>query len=418
MKGIERKRHLEVYSVFEYLSANKWYLLNGDSLSIEFYDDNTKLTDLPNLHQNNIITEYSCENNGIKDIQNNLSECKMQYFWSEEYAGNVFCNNMLIPSKYKYESCLANAFQILPTISVYESEKQKIEIDLARESCKLKINDTNYEEQLLKEILINCLQSLDSSEKYLQPISWLYFINDKGELKKVVKNKVWIYEHKEMEYYMVYLKNQEDKKISDKDKIAIVNELVNNCNKNIIIEFVNDVLHINTTFNEIKFNDLYVGANYGINLVLRKEIYERISNFSTSHLKALALAAKNIYGNVYVNIDNQLKLNTNDLRGYSNNDEYKKSFNIPDGEIRYLRYGEKYEHTIKSLPQNVEAIMQTKIRLDGYYNIFNAFEDIAKIRVSRSCVWNGFQEAVYKIELSENDELRNMLMKEYEIDEE
>ncbi len=414
LKGIERKRHLEAYSVFEYLSVNKWYLLNDDSLAIEFYDNNTKLTDLPNLHQEDIINE----NDVLKTIQNNSSECKIQYFWSKEYAGNVFCNNMLIPSKYKYESCLAKAFQLLPTILVYESEKQKIEIDLARESCKLEIKGTNYEEQLLKEILINCLQSLDSSKEYLQPISWLYFINEKGELKKVVKNKVWIYEHKEMEYYMVYLKNQEDKENSDKDKIKIVEELVKNCNKKIIIEFVNDMLHIDTTFNNIKQNDLYVAANNRINLVLRKETYEKITGFSTAHLKALALAAENIYGNVCVSTDNQLKLNTNDLRIYMDNNEYKKMFKIINEEISYLNYAKESENLLKSLPQNVEAIMQMKITMYDYYNIFKLFEDIAKIKESRSAVWNGFQEALHKIELSEDDELRNVLMKEYEISEE
>ena len=277
--GIEKQRHLVAYSIFEYLSANNWYLLQDDSLTIEFYDNNIKLKHLPNLHQKRISEKFLSEEVSIEDIGNNLFECKINYFWSKKYGGNVFCNNMLIPSKYKFESCLAKVFKVLPTILVDEGKKQRLEIDLARENCKLTIDGINYEERILKEVLCKCLQNFKECGQYLENVSWIYFINQEGEMKKVIKSNFWISNHPKMEYCLVYIDFADCEEKVEERKLEIVKELVEEYGTNIAVEFIDDCLHIDTPLNRAQFNDLYIAAKYKIKLILNQREYERIMNF-------------------------------------------------------------------------------------------------------------------------------------------
>ena len=204
------------------------------------------------------------------------------------------------------------------------------------------------------------------------------------------------------------------KKIEER-KAEIAKELFDCYGKNIMVEFVSDNLHINTTFSQVEYNDLYVAANYHAKLVLKRDVYKKISEFSVSHLKALALAAKNILGDVYVNTNNQLKLNTETLREYKDNQKYSKQFLISEKEIYCLNYDKNVNDNPQKLSANVLAIMSIIRNSDRYDNLFEFFKDIADINSKRNHIWNGFQEGILESEPLEDDELTMILMREYEV---
>jgi len=408
---IDKIQHLVAYSVFEYLTANKWYLSNDASLKIKFFDNEEELKSLKNFSIEDIKINDTIEEN----MENILLEGEVKYLWSNEYAGYVFCNNMLIPSEYQFTTPLAKTFRKRPTILVYENKEQKLEMDLARENCKLVIGGVDFEENILKEIVNRCLENLKESKKYLEKISWLYFKNDNGELKKVVKNSKWIFANTEKEYCFVFLDYQKKEGISYNEKISII-KLLNDClGDNIIIEFIDDNLHIDTIRAEVEFNDLYKAAICGMKIIVQKEVYEKIRQFSKIHLKALALAAQNISGQVCVTINNQLMLNNDELRDYKQDGIYVKKFEEQCGDVGYLNYNDNSSDTlIKKLPAYVNAVMMKNIK--GHNNISDLFKNIANsLYKKRECVWNGFQEGIHQMELSENDELLKILMKEYEV---
>ncbi|MBD5526047.1 MAG: hypothetical protein HDR04_16845 [Lachnospiraceae bacterium] len=408
---VDKKQHLAAFSIFEYLFANKWYLSTDDSLSIKFFDNTEELINLKNFSIESIKINDTIAGN----MENILTEGKVNFFWSDEYDGYVFCNSMLIPSKYQFTTPLSKIFRRLPTILVNESKKQKLKIDLAREKCKLVMGDFDFEEDIMKEITKRCLENLKESENYLEKISWLYFKNEYGELKKVVKNSKWILANAEKEYCFVFLDYQKEECISENDKIKIINTLNHDLGNNIIIEFIDDNLRIDTVRAEVEFNDLYKAAIYGMKIILQKEIYEKIRQFSRNHLKALALAAQNISGQVCVAINNQLMLNNDELRDYKQDCIYVKKFEEQCRDVGYLNYNDSSSDAlIKKLPPNVNAVMMKNMKERN--NIFDLFKDIANsLYKKRECVWNGFQEGIHQMELSENDELLKILMKEYAV---
>lgn len=410
---IDKKQHAGAYSVFEFLLANKWYLTNDESVTIKFFDKEEELKKLENFSIESIkINETKVEN-----MEKIFSEGKVKYLWSNEYAGNVFCNNMLIPSKYQFTTPLSKTFKRLPTILVYEDKTHKLEIDLARENCKLVMDDFDFEEDILKEIVKRCLENIGEGEKHFERISWLYFKNDNGELKKVVKNSKWICANKEKQYCIVFLGLRNEESIYERDKIKIVNELNTYLGDNTIIEFVTDDLRINTRYSDIELNDLYKAAIHKMEIVLQKKEYEKIKNFSIKHLRALALAAENICGQVYVSVKNHLALNNDELKRYKQDNTYISKFEDRYEDVGYLNYNDKNPDTLlKKLPHNVNAVMMVDISTEGYNNIFDLFDDIAdSFNKKRNCVWNGFQEGIYQTKLSEEEELWKILMKEYEV---
>lgn len=426
--------------MLEFLASNCWYLLNDTSpVEINFFSNGTKLNFLENLTEKGIINKEIIKKEIVIDgtvekIDNINTECKLKYFWSDAYEGNVFCNNMLIPSKYEFETNLAKTFQKLPTILVEESGKEKIEIDLARERCELVINGNNYEEDIIKEILINCLGKgkLNIYERYLQPISWLYYTNESGCYRKVIKSKFWLSKEKHREYFMVFLRGTHNEGNSEeKQKVKIVNELCEAYGKNIVIEFVNDTLYMNKTFNQIEWSDLYVAAIHKATIVFNKEMYEKLKGFSNHHMRALALAAKNIMGGIDIEINNQLRLNPDNLVVYKNADEYEKKIGDIEGDVFCLNYDKNENSSLSELPDNVEAIIKLAIdsrdplsymffqdvpEIKEDCTIFKFFNDFTQSNVSkRKSVWNGFQEGIAEADLSENDDLVKILLKEYDV---
>lgn len=409
--NIKQLWHLKAYAVFTYLQANKWFLNRDNSTDITFYDKADKLESIHNIDVDEIEDkekrEYKLEN---------IDKLYISYIWSKEkeFQGNVFCNSMLIPAKYQYETSLSKVFNILPTILVDEKTESKIEIDLARENCKLKVNDKNYEEQILSYILRDCLLDLKSNAKYLQNISWLYFVDIDGKIKKIIKNKFWLDKHIKQKYFMVFLKTQEEAEEDENYKINIVKQMRNDYGYNIMIEFVEDYLHIETYFNSIEDNDLYIAAKFEAVLIIGNGEQEIIKKFSVYHLRALAIAAKNIFGNVDVYTNNQLKLNTEILKIYRDNSEYEKLFKIWDNnqKVYCLNYRGENIGELHELPDNVNAIMEVKF--DEYNDYCNFYKQISTFSKKRNCVWNGFQEGISGMQQLES-ELEELFLKEYEV---
>ena len=406
--AINKQRHIIAYSIFEYLLANKWYLLCDDSIKINFYDKKTKLNHIKNFTQNDIVLKNLNGESEIKKIGKELFDCEIMYFWSNGYEGNVFCNSMLIPSKYKYESDLAKVFKMLPTIMVNESKTYKLDIDLARENCKLALNGSNIEEHILKEIFTECLSNLDIYSDFFKEISWMYFVDDEYDVKKIIKSFYSLESHKEKKYVVVFIEFQDD----EKKKIEIVKYLKINMGKNIVVEFVYDSLQIDTTMKKITFNDLYIAACKNIDVIINKNDYYRIKKYNTKHLKALALAANNVLGGVDVYTNNQLQLNTDKLRNYINDEKYKEKIEDIYLETFYLNYGKRKFDYMFELPQNVAAMMVIDLKDEN--KDYNVFENIARVNPNkRGAVWNGFQDGVLSLNISENDAIWGMLMNIY-----
>lgn len=409
--NIEKKEHLEAYSIFEFLAANNWYLQKDKSITINFGDGNTKLQYLYNFSEEELLKEELLEEQKVKYIENISNEFIIRYFWKKEYAGNIFCNNMLIPTKYNFESSLAKVFKILPTILVDESQTHKLEIDLARENCKLTIGGKNYEELILKEICSKCLQNLERYHNILQELSWLYYIDENNQIRKVIKSHAWILEHTEKKYLLVYVQYENDEEFFKEKLNGVIQKLIEGFGENIVIEIVRDCLKTNTTFNDKEYNDLYIAARYQLQLIITNQEYIRLSMFSKKHLKALVLAANNILGDVNVDVDNQLKLKPVRLEQYHNDAEYLNllSEKRNNKEVEYLDYKGDLSRYPDSFPDDVVAIMVMDLE---NCNTNNAFRDIAKVNpYKRGSIWNGFQEGISEVELLENDELRKILMK-------
>ena len=413
--NLEKKQHLEAYSILEFLSANNWYLLKDESISINFWDKDIKLEYLKNFSEEELLKEDLMEEQEVKHIETISNEFGIRYFWKKEFAGNIFCNNMLIPTKYNFESSIAKVFKVLPTILVDESQNHKLEIDLARENCKLVIGGENYEELILKEICSKCLKNLERYHNILQELSWLYYIDEKKQIKKVIKSHAWILEHTEKKYLLVYVQCEKDEELSKEKLNDVIKKLVEDFGRNIVIEIVRGCLRINTTFNDKEYNDLYIAARYQLQLIIHNQEYDMLSGFSNKHLKALVLAAKNILGDVNVDVDNQLKLKPVRLEQYDVDEKYRNLLikKKSNKELQYLDYKGGLSKYPDSLPDNVMAIMIMDLEK---CNISNAFRDIAKVSSEkRDSIWNGLQEGISEVKLLENDELREVLMKEYVI---
>lgn len=408
--NIKQLSHLKAYAVFTYLQANKWFLNRDKTTEITFYDKEDKLESICNIDVNVI------EDDGKGEYKlEKIDELDAAYIWSKEkeFQGNVFCNSMLIPAKYQYETSLKNVFKILPTILIDEKENSKIEIDLARENCKLKVGNKNYEEKILSYILQDCLQDLENNAKYLQDISWIYFVDSDSKIKKAIKNKFWLVNNINKKYFMVFLNTLTE--WSKKHKSDIVEQLQKDYGNNIMVEFVVDNLNIGTTYNNIDSNDLYVAAISNAVLIIDNGELERIRNFSVSHLKALALAANNIYGDIDVYIKNQLKLNTDSLSRYKNDIEYKEKFKILDDnkEVYCLNYSYYREmRVLHKLPDSVHAIMELKFV--DYNACCEFYKQISMVSGRRNYIWNGFQEGISGMQQLES-ELDELLLKQYEL---
>lgn len=408
--NIKQLSHLKAYAVFTYLQANKWFLNRDKTTEITFYDKEDKLESICNIDVNVI------EDDGKGEYKlEKIDELDAAYIWSKEkeFQGNVFCNSMLIPAKYQYETSLKNVFKVLPTILIDEKENSKIEIDLARENCKLKVGNKNYDEKILSYILQDCLQDLENNAKYLQDISWIYFVDSDSKIKKAIKNKFWLVNNINKKYFMVFLNTLTE--WSEKHKSDIVEQLQKDYGNNIMVEFVVDNLNIGTTYNNIDSNDLYVAAISNAVLIIDNGELERIRNFSVSHLKALALAANNIYGDIDVYIKNQLKLNTDSLSRYKNDIEYKEKFKILDDnkEVYCLNYSYYREmRVLHKLPDSVHAIMELKFV--DYNACCEFYKQISMVSGRRNYIWNGFQEGISGMQQLES-ELDELLLKQYEV---
>lgn len=411
--NIKKLWHLKAYAVFTYLQANKWFLNRDNSTEIMFYDKEDKLESICNIDVNMIKDKEKGEYKIKK-----FDELDVSYIWSKEkeFQGNVFCNSMLIPTKYQYETLLSKVFNILPTILVDERTNYKIEIDLARENCKLRVNDKDYEEQILSYILRDCLQDLKSNAKYLQDISWIYFVDMDGKIKKTIKNKFWLDEHIKQKYFMIFLKTQAETEQNEKYKINIVKQMRTDYGYNILIEFVEDSLHIETSYNDIKNNDLFIAAMVEAVLIVDNIEQEIIKNFSSSHLKALALAAKNIFGPIHLYISDELKLNTDFLSRFKDDSRYRSIFKKwdDDEKICYLNYTDSYRKIrgLNEVPNGVNAIM--KLEFKEYNDCCDFFKQISMLSPKRNGVWNGFQEGISGMHQLES-ELEEILLKEYEL---
>ena len=408
--NIKQLSHLKAYAVFTYLQANKWFLNRDKTTEITFYDKEDKLESICNIDVNVI------EDDGKGEYKlEKIDELDAAYIWSKEkeFQGNIFCNSMLIPAKYQYETSLKNVFKILPTILIDEKENSKIEIDLARENCKLKVGNKNYEEKILSYILQDCLQDLENNAKYLQDISWIYFVDSDSKIKKAIKNKFWLVNNINKKYFMVFLNTLTE--WSEKHKSDIVEQLQKDNGNHIMVEFVVDNLNIGTTYNNIDSNDLYVAAISNAVLIIDNRELEKIRNFSVSHLKALVLAANNIYGDIDVYIKNQLKLNTDSLSRYKNDIEYKEKFKILDDnkEVYCLNYSYYREmRVLHKLPDSVHAIMELKFV--DYNACCEFYKQISMVSGRRNYIWNGFQEGISGMQQLES-ELDELLLKQYEL---
>ena len=424
LENVEKLCHLEAYSVLDYLESNRWYLLNDDGIKIQFFDDKEKMNYFNNFSVKDIIANGSEE----KTIVCRTEECTFRYFFSDVYAGNVFCNHMLIPSKYQFETPLAKAFKILPTILVNEGKEEKIQIDLAREKCKLVIDKEQYEEIILKEILKDCLNSclkkcekgdIECNSEYLQHISWLYY-TESNCMKKVIKNAVWLRNQVGKHYYIVFLNMDKEAENQNMQK-EVIDKLSNNCKNNIIVEFINDSLYMNTTYNRVRMSDLYVVADHKMILYLDKKNFQKIKQFSTKHMRALVLAAKNVYGKIDVNINNQLQLNSSSLRDYKEEKIYEKcmeeTWRQENNDVFCLNYKEASSNQLKlhTLPADISAIMKLDVELEGYNNIFTIFRNLAH-NSDRQGLWNGFQQGIYEIVFKkEDDSLSQLLLNESKV---
>ena len=213
---------------------------------------------------------------------------------------------------------------------------------------------------------------------------------------------------------MVFLNSQTETEDFEKNKINIAEQMRSDYGSNIMIEFIEDSLHIDTFFDDIKNNDLHIAAIFGAKLIIDNRKLEIIKKFSVSHLKALALAAKNIVGNINVGTKNQLKLNTEILSKYKNNSQYEEEFNRwnDNQKVYCLNYGDRDIGTLHELPDSVNAIM--RVKFNEYDNCCKFFKQISMPSKKRNCVWNGFQEGIsgmYQLE----SELEELLLKEYEL---
>ena len=88
----------------------------------------------------------------------------------------------------------------------------------------------------------------------------------------------------------------------------------------------------------------------------------------------MALVAKNVYGGVCVGITNQLRLNTQDLEGYSDKGKYVKLFKDADKEVSCLNYKENTSGHLNKLPSNVSALMFIDIENNDICGLFECIK--------------------------------------------
>lgn len=417
--NLNKISHMKAYCIFEILASNKWYLLEDESLKISFFDDEEEMFFMRNFSSADIIMKESKET----VLEKIMPDINVKYLWSDNYAGNVFCNNMLIPNKYNFNSMLAKVFKDMPTILIQEGKDNKIEVDLARENCKLVVKGKDYEKDILNKILSDCLQTKQCNN-FLNTIKCLYFLDDSGNIKKIRKNAAWLCRQEEKRYCLVFIKDND--KENEQNERDIIEKLSEYYTRDTIFEFVNDTLRMDRVFNEVEKSDLYVAASYGGIVYLNQSNFNSITQFNTKHMKALVLAAKNIYGNVCVGIKNQLLLNTTELQEYKEYEKYKKRVEQKGENIYCLNYNYNGEEpldinltniTAQNELSNVTAIVQVNVKIKEYDNdnIFKFFRDIMNVcTYKRQDIWNGFQIGIYEaMENSEfSEEVKKLLMQE------
>lgn len=404
---IEILIYIDAYLIFRHLEANKWYFISDNEVNIKFLADDYESKVL----KCNSVLEI-IEDDKEVDLTNRIeSKINVKYSWARlfELKGKVICNNMLIPSDYEYNCDLIKIFKEKPLLFIKEHKNDKLEIDLAREKCKLVSNNVNLEQKILEEIMLDEIKKNNNSK--LNEIKKIFFKSNE-ERKIYFKNRYAIEniisDKTKMKYRIVLLKNTE------KDNIdAFMDQVDDEC----IYEIINSNLIINTTFNDKKGNDLYLAARYGFNIYFRENYYDEIIEFSTTHLKAIVLSASNFLVYVDVNTDNQLKLNTNSLSDYRKDDTYKEkissSLKANTNSVFCLKYNSIEEYREIKFSDNIQAIIEFNICKENYSKIFEA---ISLVDNSRRSMWNGFQEGVYSTNI-ENQKLRDILIKGTDIDE-
>lgn len=422
-ENIEKLIYLDAYMVFKHLNAYDWYFINDD-MEINFLSNDYECKTVKcrkiikydkNSHEDNQLDLFRCSTNlGIMkddemfDLTEKIkSKIGVQYAWSvdSKLNGKVICNNMLIPSDYEYTCNLIHVFKEKPVIFIKEHNEEKLEINLAREKCKLVSNDVNYEQDILEEIILDQLKN--HSNINLHDIENIFFKS--SEIKKIyLKNRYAIEniisDKSKMKYRIVLLKNTE------KDN---VDEFMDQFNDECVYEIISSKLNIETTFNNLSINDLYLAARYGFNIYFGKNYYDEIIEFSTTHLKAIVLSAQNfpVYVDVYT--DNQLKLNTNSLRDYKKDTDYTNIIHDKlkpnEQSIFCLKYYDIKDCDCEKIKfyDNIQAMIEFNICKDNYSEIFEA---ISLVHNSRRNIWNGFQKGVYSTNI-ENRNLQEILIK-------
>lgn len=411
---MEYMQFIDAYEVLYNLNANQWYLIDNDEIKIDFYSDEHVFNYFRNFRIEEIVNK-DCF--GFINLVTTNRDAKIGYIWSKRCKGKVFCNNMLIPNDYRFNCDLFKVFRELPAFLVYESEGDKLEIDLARENCKLEINKVDYEFEVISKILIENLNTINNGyPQYIYPLSWTYFMSSDRTIKKVIKNKCWIEKNlNRMQRYCFILLKKKEEDYTELDKVEIINNLkgFDDC----VFEFIISDFKIETTFSEIKGSDLYLAAIHNAVIYFNEKIYERVCNFSTTHLKALVLAANNIYGNVYVTTQNQLRLNNSDLTRYKIDSVYKELVQERLGDknnINIFNYGRSITSTISGYPGQVNGIIELNL-LNNTYGYKSIFEDISQIHDIN--IWNDFQKGIYGTSINSDEELFTVLTKEYSINE-
>ncbi|SHM99856.1 Histidine kinase-, DNA gyrase B-, and HSP90-like ATPase [Anaerosporobacter mobilis DSM 15930] len=412
---LEYMKYIDAYGVLCYLNTNQWYLIDNDEIKIKLFSSDHEFAFLKNFQLDEILNIDCKESTNLVTTSNNA---KIGYIWSKKYQGKVFCNNMLIPNNYKFDCNLYKAYKELPTILVDESNTEKLDIDLARENCRLIIDNTNYEKRILSTILKKTLEDYisngDYQNVYLNSLKWIYFINQEGIVKKAIKNSCWFKENNDKNFYcIILLKKKYDGVYKEIELVKILRTM--KAFENCVFEFIESNLLVETTLNDIRCNDLYTAALYNGQVYINENVYGSITNFNPYHLRALVIAAYNVDGSIDITTQNQLKLNTNALRGYQYTENYKKL--VQDSLLREYKVNcLNYNYDLN--PENIEFLDEVmgvmRFKLNSYSECVKLFETMSRIP-RREDIWSGFQEGIYETKLGENEEIFKFLTREYEV---
>lgn len=409
LENLEAIEYIDEIAILRYLEADQWYLLREqeEDLKIEFIVGKNHIL---NYYTN--ITLKEIETGQLHNVRLDGQAPVIEYFWTsgKAYRGHVFCNGMRIPSEYQYECSLHQALLQKPVILVTEGIDSRIEIDLAREKCELSVNGRSLEQDILESIILGDLEQ--ESGKHIREISWLYY-KENGAVKRVRKCKYTLeaFGKNGWSYFLVFVCPREMERKEDTDSLMKFG--VENMKSNTVYEFIHTEWILTSSFDTIENSDLYIAADFKLDIYVNKAAFDRIRDFDITHLRALALAANNIYGYVDVSVKNQLKLGNESLARFKNENVYQKQIDMAQARqgMYRLNYGsKKEERTLSVKSENICGMIEINL-LSPYSGILKSLSR----PYSRRIIWNEFQTGIFETELKSQGKLYQFLTKEEDI---